>query len=267
MLTDLRYAVRMLLKSPGFSAVAILTLALGIGANTAIFSVVEGTLLRPLPFPNADRLVRLYQAEGDNGTRGSTLNVSIQTVRQWREYGSDIFEDIASGTGTSVIVGATAEEPARNIPAARISANFLTVLGLPPALGRNFTKAEDQPGGPAVAIISHDFWRNHLGGRANILGYRLMLDGVPRTVVGVMPKSFRHPYQASIWLPLALPAAGGPTGGDQYMYAVARLRPSITIEQAEAAVAPHVRGDQSKPSPAPPIRTTFICRRCARALS
>ncbi len=266
MLTDLRYAVRMLLKSPGFSAVAILTLALGIGANTAIFSVVEGTLLRPLPFPNADRLVRLYQAEGDSGTRGSTLNLSIQTVGQWREYGSDIFEDIASGTGTSVIVGATAEEPARNIPAARISANFLTVLGLPPALGRNFTPEEDKPGGPAVAIISHDFWRNHLGGRANILGYRLMLDGVPRTVVGVMPKSFRHPYQASIWLPLALPAAGAPTGGDQYMYAVARLRPSITIEQAEAAVRRMcVAINQAEPSPSnphdvymPPLRESFV---------
>ncbi len=266
MIADLCFAFRMLLKSPGFSLVAILTLALGIGANTAIFSVVEGTLLRPLPFPNADRLVRLYQADNDAGARSSTLNLSTQTVRQWREFGGHIFEDIASGTGTSVIVGATADEPARNIPAARISANFLTVLGLPPALGRNFTPEEDKPGGPAVAIVSQDFWRNHLGGRPDILGYRLRLDGQPRTVVGVMPKSFRHPYQASIWLPLALPAAGTALGGDQYLYSVARLRPSITIKQAEAAVRRMcVAIDQAAPSPSnphdvymPPLRESFV---------
>jgi putative ABC transport system permease protein len=263
MLTDLRYAIRMLLKSPGFSAVAILTLALGIGANTAIFSVVEGTLLRPLPFPNADRLVRVYQAENDNGARSSTLNPSTQTVRQWLEYGSDIFEDIAFGTGTSVTVGATANEPARNILAARISANFFTVLGLPPTLGRNFTPQEDQPGGPSVAIIGYDFWQNHLGGRADILGDRILLDGVPRTVVGVMPKSFRHPYQANVWLPLALPAAGSL---DQHFYSVGRLRPSITIEQAEAAVRRMcVAIDKAEPNRAnphhvylPPLRESFV---------
>src|SRR5439155_52642 len=163
---DLKYAFRMLLKSPAFSGVVIVTLALGIGANTAIFSVVEGTLLRALPFPHADRLVRLYEASDDSGARGSTLNLSEQTFRQWGEYGSDIFEGIAAATGTNVTVGAGTDNTARNVTAARVSANFFSVLGLPPALGRTFTADEDREGGPAVVIISDDFWRQNLVGAA-----------------------------------------------------------------------------------------------------
>ena len=106
MLSDLKYALRLLTKAPAFSAVAITTLALGIGANSAIFSVVEGTLLRPLPFPQPDRLVRLYEAADENGARGLSLNLSEQTVRQWREYGTDIFQGIAAATGINVTIGA-----------------------------------------------------------------------------------------------------------------------------------------------------------------
>ena len=116
MLNDLRYALRLLVKSPGFSLIAIATLALGIGANTAIFSVVEGTLLRPLPFPHADRLVRVYEAADDNGARGSSLNLSEQTVQQWRDYGGNIFEDLAAATGANVTVGATAGKLRANGP-------------------------------------------------------------------------------------------------------------------------------------------------------
>src|SRR5438477_12252550 len=156
-MNDLRYALRMLLKSPGFSFIAIATLALGIGANTAIFSVVEGTLLRPLPFPNADRLVRVYEASDENGARGGSMNLSEQTVRQWAEHGSEIFEGLVAATGLNVTVGAIGGNSARSVQAARITSNFFSVLGLPPALGRNFSTEEDRPGGPAVVIISDDF--------------------------------------------------------------------------------------------------------------
>ena len=193
----------MLLKSPGFSIVAILTLALGIGANTAIFSVVESALLRPLPFPGADRLVRLYETFDETSGRRDLLNLSQRTAEQWREYGKDIFEGIATATGGAATAGATATTPARIVPAARISANFLTVLGLSPVLGRNFTPAEDQPGGARVAIIGHDFWQRNFGARPDVLGQTVNLDDRLYTIIGVMPKTFRHPYRAEVWLPLA----------------------------------------------------------------
>src|SRR5205085_4307604 len=124
MFSDLKYALRLLIKAPAFSVVAILTLALGIGANSAIFSVVEGTLLRPLPFPHAERLVRLYEAADDNGARGHSLNLNEPTVRQWREYGAHLFEGIAAATGENVTVGALDGNSARSIQGARVTANF-----------------------------------------------------------------------------------------------------------------------------------------------
>ncbi len=234
MLQDLRYAVRLLLKSPAFSCIAVLTLALGIGANTAIFSVVESALLRPLPFPQADRLVRVYETFDENGERSTTLNLAETTVQQWREYGGDIFEGLGAATGASVTLGATGAEPARNFPAARISANFLTVLGLQPMLGRNFVAAEDQPGGPRVVMVSYDFWQRNLGGRPDALGQTVNLDGAAYTVVGVMPRTFRHPYRADVWLPLGLKFATD-ARRNHYLYGVARLRPGISLAQADAA--------------------------------
>ena len=235
-MNEFKYALRLLIKSPAFAVIAICTLALGIGANTAIFSVVEGTLLRPLPFPNADRLVRVFEAGYESGVRGGSMNLSEQTVRQWQEHGSEIFEGFAAGSGTNVTVGPVGGNSARSVQLARVTSNFLSVLGLSPARGRNFTKEEDNPGGPSVVIISDDFWRQYLGGEANVLGKTLTLDGVPHTIIGIMPKSFRHPYRAELWIPLAL---GPPTPGqglNHYLYAVARLRPGLTVAQASEAV-------------------------------
>src|SRR5437868_9396963 len=145
MLGDLKYGLRLLGKSPAFSAVAIVTLALGIGANTAIFSVVEGTLLRSLPFPQSEQLVRLYEATEESGARGNTLNLSERTLFQWREFGGDIFQGIAGASGANAVLGGTPNDPARNVQAARVTANFFTVLGLAPAKGRVFSEEEDRP--------------------------------------------------------------------------------------------------------------------------
>ena len=133
-MTDLRYAIRMFLKSPGFSIIAIATLALGIGANTAIFSVVEGTLLRPLPFPHPEQLVRIYEAQDENGARGASLNLSDRTAQHFREFGRDIFEDVGGGTGGTVVVGSENGSPAQAVPAAQVTSNFFSVLGLSPDL-------------------------------------------------------------------------------------------------------------------------------------
>ena len=260
MLTDLKYALRMLVKAPGFSAIAILILALGIGANTAIFSVVEGTLLRPLPFSHPERLVRIFEAQDERGARGASTNLSDQTVQRWREFGHDIFEDIGAATGGASTVGLNDGSPVQTVPASRISSNFFSVLGLPPAQGRTFTLEEDREAGPAVVMISHDFWRNNLNARTDVLGSSVVVDGQRRTIIGVMPKSFRHPYRASLWLPLALPAADVATANNHYLYGVGRLRPGVTAAQAEAAVRRMCAAiNQSNPNPANP-RAAYLPR-------
>src|SRR5438105_9861388 len=133
MFGDFKYALRMLVKSPAFTTIAVLTLTLGIGANTAIFSVVEGVLLRSLPFPHAERLVRIYEALDENGARAASLNLSDRTASRFREFGRDIFEDVAGGTGGTSVVSVNAGSPAQTVPAARITYNFFNVLGLPPS--------------------------------------------------------------------------------------------------------------------------------------
>ena len=266
MLAEIRFAFRQLRKSPGFTLVAVLTLALGIGANTAIFSVVEGVLLRPLPFPNAERLVRIYEALDDNGARSGTLNLSDRTAARFREFGRDIFEDVAGGTGGASVVSVNAGSPAQTVPAASITYNFFDVLGLPPSQGRNFTTEEGTDKAANVVIISDDFWRNTLNSRRDVLGSTIVIDGTPRTIIGVMPKAFRHPYRASLWLPLVLEPDNPATINNHYLYGVARLRPGVTPAKAEEAVKRMcARINRDDPNPAnvraayiPPLRESFV---------
>lgn len=235
MRSTLKSGFRLLRTAPGFSAAAILVLALGTGANTAVFSVVHAALLRPLPFPNADQLVRLYEAYDEPDTRANTLNLSELTVQQWREHGGATFSHFGAATGASVTLGGRGGAPARNVPAARITADFFPTLGLSPVLGRNFTAAEDRPGGPQVAIVSHDFWQRELGGGRDALGRKIPLDGGTYTIIGVMPRNFRHPYRTEVWLPLA--AAYDPAAPrSHYLYGVARLQSGMTPAAAGAAV-------------------------------
>jgi putative ABC transport system permease protein len=266
MLNDLRFACRMLVKSPAFTAVAVLTLALGIGANTAIFSVVEGTLLRPLPFPHAEQLVRIYEAQDENGARGASLNLSDRTLQRFREFGRDIFQDVGGGTGGTAVVGLDNGSPAQIVPAPQVTSNFFSVLGLSPSLGRAFRPEEGRNGSAAVVIISDDFWRNTLGARQDVLGSSLVIDGTSRTIVGVMPKAFRHPYRASIWLPLVLDPDNPATINNHYLYGVGRLRDGITPARAEEAARRMFASiNRADPNPAnaraayiPPLRESFV---------
>ena len=180
-MNDLKFALRQLRKSPGFTLVAVLTLALGIGANTAIFSVVEGVLLRPLPFPHSERLVRIYEALDENGARSASLNLSDRTVARFRELGRDIFEDVAGGTGDAAVVGLNGSSPVKTVSVARVTWNFFDVVGLSPAQGRKFTAEEGFDKTANVAIISDDFWRNTLNSRPDVLGSMIVVDGTPRT--------------------------------------------------------------------------------------
>src|SRR5438105_15561293 len=265
-MNDLKLAFRQFGNSPGFTLIAVLTLALGIGANTAIFSVVEGVLMRPMPFPHPERLVTIYEALDENGARSGTLNLSDRTVARFREFGRDIFEDVAGGTGGASVVSANASSPAQTVPAARVTYNFFDVLGLPPSQGRNFTTEEGIDKAATVAIISDDFWRNTLNSRRDVLGSTIVIDGTLRTIIGVMPKAFRHPYRASLWLPLALEPDNPATINNHYLYGVARLRPGVSPVKAEEAVkrmCATINRDDPNPGNVraayiPPLRESFV---------
>ena len=266
MLSDFKYGLRNLLNTPGFTIIAILTLALGIGANSAIFSVVEGALLRPLPFPHSEQLVRVFEALDENGTRSASLNLTDRTASRIKEFGREVFEDVGAGTGGVAVVGLNDGSPAQTVPAARVTSNFFAVLGLLPAKGRNFTAEEGRDHAAAVVIVSDDFWRQTLNTRTDAVGSSVVIDGTPRTVIGVMPHAFRHPYRASVWLPLALDPDNASTINNHYLYGVGRLRPGVTPARAEQMVRQifsAINRDDPNPVNAraayiPPLRESFV---------
>jgi putative ABC transport system permease protein len=226
---DVRYGARMLLKSPIYTAIAVAALALSIGANTAVFSAVNTLLLRPLPLKDLDRLV-LSQAlrEGFDPYESSLLELEAFEQR------SHSFVSIGAARQRSFNLTGRGE-PER-IRGASIVANYLATLGVKPVVGRSFSAHEDQPGGPAVALISYSFWKNHFGGNASAVGGTLNLENRSYTIVGVMPPGFDLPAAADIWVPLQinidslLPNERAVSGYE----IVARLRPGISLEQADA---------------------------------
>ncbi len=178
---DLRYALRTLRNSPGFTAVAILTLALGIGSNTAIFSFVNGVLLKPFPYEDADRIVRVLEKPPGGGRNGiSTLN-----FLDWQKDNT-VFDFMAAETGGSMTL-AGANEPIV-LRSGWVSAHYFDIFGIKPAMGRGFLPEEDQPGKDHVVILSHILWENQFGSDASIIGRSLILDDQPYTVVGVLPR-------------------------------------------------------------------------------
>jgi putative ABC transport system permease protein len=225
---DLRFAVRMLRKSPGFTAVTVLTLALGIGANTAIFSVVNTVLLRPMPYKDADRLVTVW---GENKPKGYDLDlVSSLDYADWKAQ-SHSFESMGAATDAMYTLTGAGE------PAAVIgycfSAHFFGVLGVPALVGRTFALDEEQPGKDHVVVLSHRLWMTRFGGDRAIVGRNVMLDGKPYTVIGVMPARFQYPQRTELWTPLEFHPDYAKDRGIRWLRVMARLKPGTTIEQAE----------------------------------
>ncbi|HEX9001696.1 MAG TPA: ABC transporter permease [Blastocatellia bacterium] len=230
---DLRYGVRMLLKKPGFTLVAIITLALGIGANTTIFSVINSLLLKPIPYPEADRLALVWQSQA-NDPKDRNI-VSAPNFWDWQRQ-NDVFEKMAildsAGKGYNLSGGG---EPER-VSGVRISAGFFDVLGVKPRLGRAFVPEEEQPGKHQVVILSDGLWRSRYNSDPAIIGKTVKVEGEEHTVVGVMPPDFEFslysPFR-QLWVPVAY------TKGDQdrtsnSFLCLARLKPGVTMEQARA---------------------------------
>ncbi len=198
------HALRRLTQSPGFSAVAVLTLALGIGGATAIFSVADAVVLRPLPYRDPDRLVVVWQAERDRNQ--SFIEVSYPAFLAWRDR-SRMFESLAAMSSVNDEVILTGRGEPAPVEGRWVTSEFFSVLGVSPALGRPFRSEDDKVGAADVVVISHQFWRDRLSGTPDVIGESVTLDGKPRTVVGVMPAGFAYPKGAQYWTPLG-PAAG-----------------------------------------------------------
>jgi len=229
-MNDLKFAFRQLLKNPGFTTVAVLTLALGIGANTAMFSLVNGVLLKPLPYPDSDRLVSLSENQREQGQ--DFVNLTAPGFTDWRTQ-STVFEDLAAYQPGGFDLTGTGD-PAR-LSGIRASASLFPLLRVQPELGRGFTEAEDTFGGDRVAMISHRLWQERFEGATDVLGKSVTLDGNSYTIVGVMPDGFRFAgLDADVWRPMAFePWELENRGGHNYQ-AIGRLKPGVTLAAARA---------------------------------
>src|SRR6185437_5722684 len=232
LIQDFRYAMRQLRKAPGFAAIAVITLALGIGANTAIFSVVNGELLQSLPFQDAARLVRIWHVPPEKSFPGmKTFSVSAANYLDWQKQ-NDVFEKMAiySYHGFTLTGGDKAEQ----LDGTAVSADFFSTLGVQPEIGRALSPDEDQLGHANVVVLSHRLWQEHFGSNRDIVGRNITLDGGTYLVAGVMPASFRIPDYAQMWTPMAWNDKQKAVRGEHHYSVVARLKPGIDVKQAQS---------------------------------
>lgn len=224
---DLRYGARTLLKHPGFSIVAVLTLALGIGANSAIFSVINGVLLKPLPFKEPENVVKLWESMA-NGFQGTA---SVPNLKDWREQNT-VFTQIAAYQFQNF--GLQSKEAPERVRAATVSPEFFDVIGVQPQLGRVIAEGEDVDGKHRVALLSHQLWQEKFAGDSQITGKTILLGGENFTVIGVMPTGFRYPSRTTdLWVPLVIPEQAKTRRGSHWLFAVARLKPGVSQQQAQ----------------------------------
>ena len=226
---DLQYALRRLVKSPGFTLIAVLTLALGIGANSAIFSVVNGVLLEPLPYPEPDRLVGVYHT-----TEGRRAVMSGPNFSDIARLATTLENAAAYSTARMILTG---QGEAARLQVAEVSASLFNVLRVRPQIGRLFEAGENTPGRTNVVILAHGLWEQRFGSDPAIVGRRIMLDGAPREVIGVMPRGFSYPAERQAWLPLEYDENFvSKQRSAWYLGVVARLKPGVTADQSAAEV-------------------------------
>ncbi len=231
---DVLFAGRMLRKTPGFTATALLTLAVAIGVNTAIFSVVNALLLKPLPYPEADRLATVQTTETQGGgERNGSLDGRTFLALRDNARSVDVAAQGSAGWGGGVNL--IAKDRAANVVQARVSAGYFRVLGVAPVVGREFNAAEDGAGGPPVALFSHDLWMRVFAGDPDIVGRAIMLKGEPYTVIGVLPRGLATAARGDVWTPLR-PSETGEGDGTNYSL-IARLKTGVTWDEASAEVS------------------------------
>ncbi len=224
---DFRYALRMLQRSPGFTAVAVLTLALGIGANTAIFSVVDAILLRPLPYPEPDRLVRIWEASAKFDSPRNVVNPL--NFLDWHDHAQS-FESMAAISGLMTNLSSQGRPIA--VQGMQVTPEFFSTLRVPPLLGRTFIADDGIPCHDHVVILSYDFWQRQYGAEPKIIGAKIDVDAVPYAVVGVMPRDFSYPkFKCEVWTPLPLTRSEEWKGG-RFLTVIARLKPGVSLGQA-----------------------------------
>ncbi|HKG90263.1 MAG TPA: ABC transporter permease [Gemmatimonadaceae bacterium] len=228
---DVRYAFRSLRRAPGFVAIAVFCLALGIGANAAIFSVINAVLLKPMPFREPERLVRMYEAKRDKS--GFTGSVSVPNFRDWKAQSRSFERMVAYQSASRNLLGAGGE-PER-ISVVESTADLFPMLGVPALLGRGFAEGEDQPGKGNVAVLGEGMWRRRFGADPSVLGKSVSLDGTVYSIIGVMPERFSFPpgaRPADVWLPLVPSEQTEKSRGSHMLAVVGRLRPGVTMGQA-----------------------------------
>src|SRR5262245_47888832 len=228
---DMRFGVRMLIKQSGFTLIALLTLALGIGANTAIFSVVNAVLLRALPYPEPERLVRFW--ESNPGRGWLEFAASAPNFADWRKQQS-VCEQLAAFESNNLNFTGSGE-PER-VAALRVTANFFSVLGVAPAHGRNFLPEEEQSGRNHVAILSDGLWRRRFGADQNLIGRQIQLSGESYTVVGLTPPGFQLTQGTELWTPLTIDPAGA-NRSSHNLSVIGRLKPGVRLAQAQASMS------------------------------
>ncbi len=231
-LSDLRFAARRLCANPGFTAISVLTLALGIGASTAIFSVIEGVLLKPLPYPHSERIVALWHTAP--GINIKELNLAVSLYFTYSEE-NRVFQDVGMWTPDTASITGLAEP--EEVPGLAVTNRFLPVLGVQPVLGRRFTASDDNPDSPRTVMLSDGYWKSRFGGDRSIVGRRILMDGNASEIIGVLPPSFQFlDWKVSLLTPLRFNRAAVRLISF-CCQGVARLKPGVTLAQANADVA------------------------------